>query len=102
MSDTKKFREIQLYTNKSWPLQYHMSISIALFAAAGLHPVYFKWDRLCGAISKFRAVHWDTWYQFYEICGTQGTHEYQIQLDYYIEDMFVKSYEFDGINIVSV
>ena len=29
--------------------------------------------------------------------GTQGTHEYRIQLD-----MFFKSYEFDGIDIESI
>ena len=34
--------------------------------------------------------------------GTQGTYEYRIQLDEYIKDMFVKSYEFDGIDIVSI
>ena len=34
--------------------------------------------------------------------GTQGTHEYRIQLDEYIKDIFVQSYEFGGIDIVSV
>ena len=34
--------------------------------------------------------------------GTQGTYEYRIQLDEYIKYMFVKSYEFDGIDIVSI
>ena len=34
--------------------------------------------------------------------GTQGTHEYRIQLDEYIKDIFVQSYEFGGIYIVSV
>ena len=34
--------------------------------------------------------------------GTEGTHEYRIQLGDYIKDMFVKSYEFDGIEIVSI
>ena len=34
--------------------------------------------------------------------GTQGTHEYWIQLDEYINDMFFKSYEFDGIDIESI
>ena len=34
--------------------------------------------------------------------GTQGTHEYRIQLDEYFKDMFFKSYEFDGIDIVYI
>ena len=34
--------------------------------------------------------------------GTQGTYEYRIQLDEYIKDMFVKSYEFDGIDCVHI
>ena len=67
-----------------------------------IHPVWYMWDRLCGTISKFWAVQWDTWYQFSEMSGTQGTHEYRIQLDEYFKDMFFKSYEFDGIDIESI
>ena len=26
----------------------------------GVHAVWFMWDRLCGTISKFWAVQWDT------------------------------------------
>ena len=35
-----------------------------------IHAIWFKWDRLCGTISKFLAFMWDIWYQFCQMDGT--------------------------------
>ena len=66
---------VSISINKTLPYNIRtvalpVSNNFALFTCTPIHAIWFKWDRLCGTISKFLAFMWDIWYQFYQMDGT--------------------------------
>ena len=66
------FHSILICNMYSFSLWYHnfLAFKHTCHLTSALHAFWFKWDRLCGTISRFQVFMWDIWYQFCQMGGT--------------------------------